>query len=163
MIDLADSPEPEAPSPPRPHRLVLVAGLSLMAGAGAAVAVLLFTGWRPTPIHQYEVTVVLKVETTVEQRNEISVALENIVPGDGVRLVTREETFEQLRTAWESRNRDLPDSVTPATMREQLKISTSGRSLDCGSLDVLQDDTRVDDLLVSRVNGDNGQKAWIVC
>lgn len=142
---------------------MLVACLALLAGAGAAVAVLLLTGWRQTPLHQYEVTVVLKAGISVEQREELGLALESVVSGEGVRLISREEQFDSFRADWESRNGALPTSVTPAAMREQLQVSSRRRVLSCDTLAGLRDDARVDDLLVARFVGDKGPKTWVVC
>lgn len=160
MIDSAEFAEP----PPRTWLTHLaVAGVSGLAGVAVTVVALLLAGWRYVPVHRYEVTVVLEAETTVGQRDTVSRALTNAVPGTDVHVVTREELFEGFRKEWEAQNGELPESVTAAGVPERLEISTRGRDFDCAVLADVKASTEVSALHVRRVHGGTGQLSGIRC
>jgi hypothetical protein len=167
VIETAESPEPAPAAPPRRSwpGLLALSGACLLAGVAVTVAVLLLAGWRHVPVHRFEVVLVLQAQVSSGQREEIVAEVLRAMPGENtVTVVTREEQFEAFREEWESNgNGPLPDSVTPALSREQLKVSVSGRGFDCALVREFQDRGEVEQVSVTRWDGGTGRKSVMGC
>lgn len=144
-------------------RHLLTAGLCALAGAAAAVALLLATGWRHVPVHEYRVAVQFEVEATADQAAEVRAVLEGVPSGKGVEVDSRADMLARFQEYYEKDGLTPPEDTTAADMYETYTVTTTGRDFDCALITGLRARPGVDDASVSRTHGGSGQVAILGC
>ncbi|GIJ74855.1 hypothetical protein Voc01_097720 [Virgisporangium ochraceum] len=153
------TPVPYAPAGPppgkRPWRIAaVVAVAALLVGAGATMAAFVLPGLyhrlNPTE-YTFEVSVWLKSDISVADRDAVRSGLAGIETVDGVRYESREQAYERLKRLFED-SPELVESVTPDLLPESFYFETERAEFDCGILDPVADLPAVDDITVMKVS-----------
>ena len=158
-----DTVAPQAP-PRRGWPVHLgVAAASVLVGGAVAFGVLLLAGWRPVPVHRYEINLMLAVEATTAQRDAARAVLERIPGNQGVTVVTREQALERVRKMMADEGKTMPDGVKAEALPEKLEVFATGRDFDCSTVSALHGYTGVKSVQVGRTHGGNGSLALLDC
>ncbi|MBB2941118.1 cell division protein FtsX [Actinoplanes lutulentus] len=158
--------EPDAPPAPKHQGRLLyfvVAAASALVGGAVALAVLFLAGYRPVPVHRYEIIVTLDRKATAEQDAGVRAFLEKLPSAGSVTVTDRDELFERVRQGMQAEGIDMPDGMTAADLAVTLKISTVDPDFDCSAVSALHDTAGVDEFGVTRTRGGSGQVATLLC
>ncbi|MFC6017049.1 permease-like cell division protein FtsX [Plantactinospora solaniradicis] len=173
MSDPAPAPPTATPSaadsPPArsvPGRywavLAAVAAAAMLVGAAIATTVLLVVVQVGQPEQRYEVGVILDLDVTAEQKSTIEAALAALRPVDGIRLQSREETWEKFKEQYKDQP-DLLNSAQPGSMPESFRLRSTGKTFDCGALAPVRKLSGVDEITVFQLPADGRPGAIVDC
>ncbi|MBE1488152.1 permease-like cell division protein FtsX [Plantactinospora soyae] len=159
-------PPPATPgrSVPARHWAVLagVAAVAMLVGAAIATTVLLVVVQVGQAQHRYEVGVLLDLDATAEQKDVIKSALTALRPVDGIRLQSREETWERFKEQFKDQP-DLVNAARPESMPESFRLRSTGKTFDCEALTPVRRLPGVDEITVLQLPADGRPGAVIDC